>query len=253
MRILVTNDDGINSEGLRVLAEVLSALGEVSVVAPDRQRSAVGLSITLEQPLRANQAGERMFSVDGMPADCVTLAIHKLMKSPPDLVVSGINEGQNLCYDIYHSGTVGAALVGTMFGIQSMAVSIASKNSEGIVWYDTAAQIALKLARIISQRRLPKGTLLNVNVPNLPLLEIAGIEVTRHCNATYAIEVHNRLDPRGKKYYWVGGEFQGSDDAPETDLDVIRRSKVSVTPLRLDLTDYTIMQELSEWIQADSE
>jgi 5'-nucleotidase len=268
--LLVTNDDGINSEGLKALAEALRELGQVFIVAPDRQRSAVGLSITLERPLRVDRVDERTFSVDGMPADCVTLAIHRLMESPPDLIVSGINDGQNLGYDIYHSGTVGAALVGTMFGVPSMAVSIANKtqdtrhetqdgthpesgvldleSSRGVVRYNTAAQIALKLARMIFERRLPGGTLLNVNVPNVSLSEIEGIEVTRHCNATYDIKVHHRLDPRGRKYYWLGGEFQGGGDHSETDLDALHRRKVSVTPLRLDLTDYALMQELSNWI-----
>jgi 5'-nucleotidase len=250
--ILITNDDGINSEGLKVLSHAMGELGEIFVVAPDRQRSAVGLSVTLERPLRVESIGERKFSVDGMPVDCVMLAIHRLMEAPPDLIVSGINEGQNIGYDIYHSGTVGAALVGTMFGIPSMAVSITNNRFSGdnqdVIWYDTAAKIALKLAKNISQRKLPIGTLLNVNVPNLPLSEIEGTEVTRHCNATYNIEILHRLDPRGRKYYWLGGEFQGNSDRSETDMDALQRHKVSVTPLKLDLTDYTIMQELSNWI-----
>ena len=252
MIILVTNDDGINSEGLKVLSNTLSKLGEVFIVAPDRQRSAVGLSVTLERPLRVERMDEKIFSVDGMPADCVTLAIHKLMESPPDIIVSGINDGQNIGYDIYHSGTVGAAFEGTMFGIPSMAVSIANESFyddfQGDIWYNTAAQIALKLARSIFKRKLPDGTLLNINVPNVPLSEIDGIEVTRHCSATYDIEIQDRLDPRGKEYYWVGGEFQKSTDHSRTDLDVLQRRKVSVTPLRLDITDYTMMQELSNWI-----
>ena len=162
MIILVTNDDGINSEGLKVLGDVLGGLGEVYIVAPDRQRSAVGLSITLERPLRVENIDEKTFSVDGMPADCVTLAIHRLIESTPDLIISGINDGQNLGYDIYHSGTVGAALVGTMFGIPSMAVSIANSSfgtHGGVNFYSTAAQMALKLAKIVSERKLPDGTL----------------------------------------------------------------------------------------------
>lgn len=291
MKLLITNDDGINSEGLKCLAEALGELGEVFIVAPDRQRSAVGLSITLERPLRVKRVDERMFSVDGMPADCVTLAVYKLMGSPPDLIVSGINNGQNLGYDIYHSGTVGAALVGAMFGIPSMAVSIANwtqdtrhktqerrgesgkvgkweksqkagaslesgvldlESSKGVIWYDTAARIALELARIISERELPAGTLLNINVPNVSLSEINGIEVAKHCNATYDIEIHHRLDPRGREYYWLGGEFQRHSDNSKTDLSVLHDRKVSVTPLRLDITDYAMMQGLSDWIKAFS-
>jgi 5'-nucleotidase len=249
--ILITNDDGINSEGLRILAEMLRELGEVFIVAPDRQRSGVGSSITLERPLRVEREDERTFSVDGMPADCVTMAIHRLMDPPPDLIVSGINDGQNVGYDIYHSGTVGAVIVGTMFGIPSMAVSIANRGlgtQQDTVWYKTAAQIALRLANVIFQHKLPGGTSLNVNVPNVPLSEIAGIEVTRHGGATYSIEVHHRLDPRGKEYYWVGGEFQGRREYSETDLDALHSRKVSVTPLRLDITDYGVMRELSDWI-----
>ncbi len=251
MKILVTNDDGINSEGLKVLANALKELGDVFIVAPDRQRSAVGLSITIDRPLRIKKVGDRAFSVDGMPVDCVTLAIHRLMDSSPDLIVSGINDGQNIGYDVYHSGTVGAALVGTMFGIPSLAVSIANRKfspERDVVWYDTAAQVALKLARIICQRKLPDGISLNVNVPNVPLQEIEGIEITRHASATYEIEVHNRIDPRGESYYWLGGEFPGDCDHSETDLEALRRHKVSVTPLRLDMTDYTMMQELANWV-----
>jgi 5'-nucleotidase len=171
--ILITNDDGINSEGLSVLAKALRELGEVFVVAPDRQRSAVGLSITIERPLRVESVDERTFSVDGMPADCVTLAVHRLMESPPDLIVSGINNGQNLGYDIYHSGTVGAALVGTMFGIPSIAVSIANKGfgvHKDVVRYDTAAQVALKLARIILER-------MQAGMPALP----GGMSMSQTC------------------------------------------------------------------------
>jgi 5'-nucleotidase len=251
VNILVTNDDGINSQGLEVLANALKELGDVFTVAPDRQRSAVGLSITIDRPLRIKKVGDSAFSVDGMPADCVTLAIHRLMDSSPDLIVSGINDGQNIGYDVYHSGTVGAALVGTMFSIPSLAVSIANRKfnpEQDVIWYDTAAQVALNLARIVHQRKLPDGISLNVNVPNVPPSEIEGIEITKHCSTTYEIEVHNRLDPRGRSYYWLGGEFRGGSDHSETDLEALRRNRVSVTPLRLDMTDYTMMQELANWI-----
>ena len=250
MNILVTNDDGINAKGLRVLAETLKKLGVVYIVAPDRQRSGVGLSITLDRPLRCERLDKRVFSVNGMPTDCVELAVHKLMETPPDIIVSGINDGQNIGYDIYHSGTVGAAITGTMFGIPSMAVSLYIDGyGDGEIWYDSAAQITSILAGLIIDRKLPNGTLLNVNVPNMPLSEIDGIEITRHCNATYDIEISKRLDPRGKEYYWVGGVFQKCNDRSNTDLEALNKGRVSVTPLHLDLTDYAMMRELSNWIK----
>lgn len=250
VNILVTNDDGINSKGLKVLAEALKKLGAVFIVAPDRQRSGVGLSITLDRPLRCEQLDKRVFSVNGMPTDCVELAVHKLMETPPDIIVSGINDGQNIGYDIYHSGTVGAAITGTMFGIPSMAVSISANDfGNGEVWYDSAAHITTFLASLIIDRKLPNGTLLNVNVPNMPLSEINGIEITRHCSATYDIEIHHRLDPRGKEYYWVGGVFQKCNDRSNTDLEALNNGRVSITPLHLDLTDYAMMRELSSWIK----
>jgi 5'-nucleotidase len=246
--ILVTNDDGINSEGIRVLADAMSEIGEVFVVAPDRQRSAVGLSITLDQPLRVERLNDRKFSVNGMPTDCVELAIHKLMETPPDLVVSGINDGQNLGYDIYHSGTVGAAITGTMFGIPSIAISIALSNEyQNNIRYDTAANMAVKVSKAVIENKIPHGKLLNVNVPNLPISEIEGIEITRHCNATYDIEIHNRKDPRGKEYFWVGGVFQSCGDHSKTDLEALKNNKVSITPLQLDLTDYEMMKKMSNW------
>jgi len=246
--ILVTNDDGINSEGIRVLADAMSEIGEVFIVAPDRQRSAVGLSITLDQPLRVERLSDRKFSVNGTPSDCVQLAIHSLMETPPDLIISGINDGHNLGYDIFCSGTVGGAMVGTMFGIPSIAVSIAlSDEYQSEILYDTAANVAVKVSKAVIENTIPHGTLLNVNVPNLPILEIKGIEITRHCNATYDIEIHNRKDPRGKEYFWVGGVFQICGDHTNTDLEALSNNKVSITPLHLDLTDYEMMKKMSDW------
>ena len=248
MIILVTNDDGINSEGIRVLADAMSEIGEVFIVAPDRQRSAVGLSITLDQPLRVERLSDRKFSVNGTPSDCVQLAIHSLMETPPDLIISGINDGHNLGYDIFCSGTVGGAMVGTMFGIPSIAVSIAlSDEYQSEILYDTAANVAVKVSKAVIENTIPHGTLLNVNVPNLPILEIKGIEITRHCNATYDIEIHNRKDPRGKEYFWVGGVFQICGDHTNTDLEALSNNKVSITPLHLDLTDYEMMKKMSDW------
>ena len=246
--ILITNDDGINAPGIKALADAMSKIGDIYVVAPDRQRSAVGMSITLEHPLRVERLGDKNFSVNGMPVDCVNLAVHELMARPPDLIVSGINDGRNIGYDIYCSGTVGAAMSGTMFGIPSIAVSIAiDEKKESKVWYETAAQMAVKISRIVIEKGLQKGKLLNINVPNLPMSEIKGIEITRHCSATYDIEIHNRKDPKGREYFWVGGFFQVVGDHSKTDMEALSHNKVSVTPLHLDLNDYGMMQEMSDW------
>ncbi len=246
--ILITNDDGINAPGIKALADAMSKIGDIYVVAPDRQRSAVGMSITLEHPLRVERLGDKNFSVNGMPVDCVNLAVHELMGKPPDLIVSGINDGRNIGYDIYCSGTVGAAMSGTMFGIPSIAVSIAiDEKKESKVWYETAAQMAVKISRIVIEKGLQKGKLLNINVPNLPMSEIKGIEITRHCSATYDIEIHNRKDPKGREYFWVGGFFQVVGDHSKTDMEALSHNKVSVTPLHLDLNDYGMMQEMSDW------
>ena len=248
MTILITNDDGIGAPGIKALAEAMSEIGDIYVVAPDRQRSAVGMSITIEHPLRVNELRDGWMAINGMPTDCVHLAIHSLMECTPDIIVSGINDGQNLGYDIYHSGTVGAAITGTMFGIPSIAVSIAMDGENtGSIYYDTAAQIAVKIAKMVIEKGLPKGKLLNINVPSLPISEIKGIEITRHCHATYDIEIHNRKDPRGKDYYWLGGIFLDKGDNSKTDLEALSQKKVSITPLRLDLTDYEMMDEVSEW------
>ena len=252
VRILVTNDDGIDSEGLDALIKSFQLLGEVFVVAPDRQRSGVGMSITIDRPLRIDRRQENVFIIDGMPVDCVMLAIHKLMPSPPDLIVSGVNDGQNIGYDVYHSGTVGAAIMGTMLGVPSMAVSIANRifdSHTDEVWYESAAKMALKLAGFMFKHDLPEGTLLNVNVPNLPMSRIKGIEVTKHCDTTYDIEVKPRTDPRGRKYYWLGGGFRNKKDDSKTDRDALRHRKVSVTPLQIDMTNYRLMEELSSWVK----
>ncbi len=245
MNILVSNDDGIGAPGLRALAEALAVLGEVTVVAPDRERSAAGHSLTLHRPLRASRISRNWFSVDGTPTDAVALALKGLLDRPPDLVVAGINEGANLGDDVTYSGTVAAAAEATLCGRPAFAVSLAT--DAGRRHLETAAHYAVMLAREVMKRGLPAGTLLNVNVPNLPLEGVRGVIVTRQGRRTYSETIVEKVDPRGKTYYWIGGgppDWEGGDG---TDHHAVREGAVSVTPLHLDLTNYTALEALRDW------
>ena len=233
--ILLTNDDGIHAPGLRVLAESLADLGEVQVFAPDRERSAVGDGISLHHPLRVKQIREGWRSVDGTPADCVLIAVRSLLGRRPDLVVSGINMGANLGDDVTYSGTVAGAREGMLLDIPSIAVS--DINYQG-AHLETAGAAARAIARFVLANGLPRETMLNVNVPGIPLEEIAGIEVTSMGRRYYDDEIIHRKDPRGIDYYWVGGSAQPHEPQPGTDLHATANKRVSVTPLQRDYTNH---------------
>lgn len=241
-RILISNDDGINSAGLFALSEVLRILGEIFIVAPDRDQSAVSHSLSLYRPLRIEEIAENVYSVDGTPTDCINLAINGLLKDrKPDLIVSGINKGENLGDDITYSGTVSAAMEGTLLGVPSIAVSLATKKD---FYFDTASHYALMIAKYVLRRGLPEGTLLNVNIPNLPKEEVKGVKVTRQGKRVYGEPIVENIDPRGKKYYWIGGNDLGSLDIENSDIVAVRQGYVSVTPIKLDLTDYDFLEKL---------
>lgn len=244
MLILVSNDDGIHSEGLRLLGESLQSLGEVFIIAPDRERSAVGHSLTLDMPLRVKQAGERLFAVNGTPTDCIALGVLGILKSKPDLVVSGINMGQNLGDDITYSGTVSAAMEAALLRIPSFAVSLVAN---GDYRFEAAAKFSCYLAQIIMERRLPPYTLLNVNVPNLRQSDIKGVAVTSLGRRHYSETVLEKIDPRGKAYYWIGGGNYKWEHKEGTDIEAINQNMISVTPLHLDLTDYHLADEMKRW------
>ena len=241
--ILVTNDDGVLSPGLTVLADALRSIGQVVVVAPDRERSAIGHSLTLHNPLRAEELETDFFSVSGTPTDCVNLGIHGLLDRSPDIVVSGINRGGNLGDDITYSGTVAAAMEATLMDVPAFAVSLESRqfNHDD---FRSAAEFSAYLARHIIERGLPADTFLNVNVP---AGAIAGVQLTRQGKRNYSGEVEVKTDPRGKKYYWIGGSEVGFHDVEGTDFHAIVHNYVSVTPLHLDLTNYRSFDELSSW------
>jgi len=245
MKILISNDDGVHAPGLMFLANALGKIANITVVAPDRNRSGVSNSLTLEHPLRVVTTANGFYSVNGTPTDCVHLAVTGLLKESPDMVVSGINEGSNLSDDVLYSGTVAAATEGRFLGLPSIAISLAGPRCEH---YDTAAQIAKLMVERLRETPLTFDTILNVNVPDLPLSELHGIQVTRLGTRHLAEPTIKALDPRGRKIYWVGQPGPEQDAGPGTDFYAVNTGYVSVTPLHLDLTHYQVMDELSNWV-----
>ncbi|HYC55292.1 MAG TPA: 5'/3'-nucleotidase SurE [Candidatus Binatia bacterium] len=238
--LLACNDDGIQSAGLLALVEALRKIDEVVVVAPDRERSAVSHALTLERPLRSEEIRPGWFAVDGTPTDCINLALNGLFRDQrPWLVVSGINRGANLGDDITYSGTVSAAMESVLLGIPAVAFSQVGRVT---FQYDAAASFAAVLVASLKERPLPPDTLLNVNVPEQPP---SGFAITRQGKRRYGDAIVENLDPRGRKYYWIGGSELEFDDEPGTDFTAIRDGLVSVTPLHLDLTNYESMKALA--------
>ncbi len=244
-RILLSNDDGIRSEGLRALYEALSEFAQVVVVAPDRERSAVGRALTLHRPLRCEKIGENWYAVDGTPTSCVYIGIHAIMKGKkPDMVIGGINRGPNLGEDITYSGTVSVAMEGALLGLPSVAFSLATFKD--FKWKD-AAEWASRIAKKVYEKGLPKGCCLNVNIPNLPYSEVKGVKITRQGKKNYTEKVEERRDPWGRVYYWIGGEEPNWIPEPGTDYWAVKNGFISITPVHLDLTDYKAMEKLKEY------
>ncbi|MFQ5580418.1 MAG: 5'/3'-nucleotidase SurE [Nitrospiria bacterium] len=252
--ILVSNDDGVHSPGLHCLAEVLKDLGDVTVIAPDRERNAASHALTLHKPLRVEAIQQKVFSVNGTPTDCVNLGVLHLLKGKiPDLVVSGINKGANLGDDVTYSGTVSAAMEGTLLGIPSIALSQMdldrTHHAQGKYYFETAAHFALRLARLVLEKGLEKGRFLNVNVPNCPAEDIQGVRITSLGKRIFDKgSIHEQTDPRGRKYYWIGlNGMTWEKGRKNTDQEAISHGMISVTPLHLDLTDYRTVEDLGSW------
>lgn len=240
--ILVSNDDGIHSEGIKSLARALKRVGEIFVVAPDRERSAASHSLTLHRPLRVEKHGSNIYAVDGTPTDCINIAVNGILKKKPDLVVSGINKGGNLGDDVTYSGTVSAAMEGTLLGIPSIAISLVSRDNFD---FKAAAKFAARLARFILKKELPKDTLLNINVP--PGVNVKGYKITKQGKRFYGDAVVEKVDPRGKKYYWIGGDVLKWEGGKDTDFEAIADNFISITPVHLDMTNYASFKELYKW------
>lgn len=249
MRILVSNDDGVLAPGIKILATELASAGDVYVVAPDRNRSGASNSLTLRDPLRVKQLDNGYYSVEGTPTDCVHLALTGFLEPVMDIVVSGINEGANLGDDILYSGTVAAAMEGRYLGLPAIAISMVGDN---ILHYETAAVIARQLVMKLSVNNLPSHTILNVNVPNLPLNKINGLQVTRLGTRHGAEPTVKEYDPRGRPIYWVGPPGSEADAGPGTDFHAINTGYVSITPLHLDMTHYRMFDQLSNWLDGFS-
>ncbi len=246
MKILISNDDGFLAPGINALAKALKEIGDVTVVAPDRNRSGASNSLTLDNALRVMTTENGFIAVNGTPTDCVHIAVTGLLKEIPDIVVSGINEGSNLSDDVLYSGTVAAATEGRFLGLASIAVSLAGPKCQH---YATAAQVAKQLVLKLSKDPLPKDTILNVNVPDLPLNEIRGFQVTRLGTRHVAEPTIKAVDPRGRKIYWIGQPGPEEDAGPGTDFYAVNMGYVSITPLHLDLTHYKVFEQLSGWVK----
>ncbi|MBI3534352.1 MAG: 5'/3'-nucleotidase SurE [Deltaproteobacteria bacterium] len=248
MRILLCNDDGVHAYGLKVIFKELKKIGQVFVVAPIEEKSTTGHSLTIHKPLRIIPMGKNFYGVNGSPADCVYLGIREVIGSMPSLVVSGINRGGNLGQDVYYSGTVSAAREACILGIPALAVSLSLDFSKGLpenkLHYETAAKMAVKVLKNLQINPLPKHTMLNLNVPDLPIRSVKGIQLTRQGFRYYSGSVLKRKDHRGKDYFWVGGRYKGFKAEENTDCLTVAAGFASITPLKLDCTDFQFLEEM---------
>lgn len=249
--ILVTNDDGYLAEGLNHLVAALLKTAEVVAVAPDRPRSSISNAVTLHKPLRVECVRKEemctVYSCNGTPADCVALGVRALCPRVPDLIVSGINEGENVGDDVIYSGTVAAAMEGAMHGITSFAISIATLNPQSQkLHYETACEVAVRLSQYLLKEGLPPDSLLNVNVPNLPLSEVKGVAITSRGRKRYVGELEMRYDPQGRPYYWRGSECPVIESVDGTDVSALMEGYISITPLQTDNTNFKLLPLLKE-------
>lgn len=245
MRILLSNDDGYFAPGLAALAEALTPLAEITVVAPERNRSGASNSLTLDRPLTVRQAHNGFYFVNGTPTDCVHLAITGLIDFLPDMIISGINDGANMGDDTIYSGTVAAAMEGFLLGIPSIAVSM---SKHAATHFETAAKVVVDMVQHYQHKPLPTAALLNINVPDIPHEALNGTRITRLGKRHKAEPVIKALTPRGETVYWVGAAGAAQDDGEGTDFHAVRHEFVSVTPLQIDLTRYQQLDMLKDWL-----
>jgi 5'-nucleotidase len=245
MHILITNDDGYLAPGIRILAKYLATVAEITVVAPDRNKSGASNSLTLTRPLRTTMSDDGYYCVDGTPTDCVHLAISGLLKQSPDMVVSGINEGANLGDDVLYSGTVAAAMEGRFLGLPAIAVSLVGKSYQH---YQSAAEITRRIIQNLIKKPLPDDTILNINVPDLELDAIDSMQATRLGFRHKSESMVTQCDPHGRPVYWVGPPGSAQDAGPGTDFYAVEHGQVSLTPLHIDLTRHEGINPLQQWL-----
>jgi len=248
MNILLTNDDGIYAAGLWALYKKLTPQYKVTVVAPDRERSAVGHGITLHQPLRKTKIemnnGFQGYAISGTPADCIKMGLIEILDKRPDLVISGINAGANVGININYSGTVAAAKEAALYKVPAIAVSV---KGDSLMDYDDAAHFTERLAQNVINKGLPFGTILNVNFPDIPMNEVSGVRISRQATALYSEYLEKRVDPRNRSYYWHGHVPQANINAPDVDASALDENFISITPIKCDTTDYSMLEELKGW------
>jgi 5'-nucleotidase len=247
MKILISNDDGVHAPGLSILAKALAQIAEITIVAPDRDRSGASNSLTLQHPLRLRRLDEGIISVQGTPTDCVHLALTGLLSEDkiPDMVVSGINAGSNLGDDVFYSGTVAAAMEGRFLGIPAIAFSIVGSDPR---YYSTAAEVAKRLVTLLYEKPIPAKTILNVNIPDVAFDDLKGYEVTRLGTRHNADRMMPSKDPRGHTIYWIGSSGKEDDAGKGTDFYAVSQQQVSITPLQLDLTHHSAREQIEDWI-----
>ncbi len=245
MKILISNDDGVFAPGLQALVNSITPLAEVQVMAPDRNRSGASNSLTLDNPIRVKTMANGFFMVEGTPTDCVHLALTGFLSYQPDWVLSGINQGANMGEDVLYSGTVAAAMEGYTIGIPSLAFSLAGDQH-----YATAAAVASNLLRSLQHKALPVQVLFNVNIPDVPLAELRGVQITRLGHRHPAEKVHRARDPRGREVFWIGAAGAEQDAGEGTDFYAVQQGFVSITPLQLDLTHYAAFDPLAAWLSS---
>jgi 5'-nucleotidase len=246
MRILIANDDGYLATGIRALYEVMQQLGQATIVAPDRNRSGASNSLTLSQPVFARQHEKNVYSLEGTPTDCVNIALNGLLEEEQDMVVSGINDGPNMGDDVLYSGTVAAAIEGRHLGHPALAVSMASFEP---VHYAAAAKVMGNLVTHLKDVPLPKDTILNINVPDIPFNELSGLKSTRLGTRHPSQKAIRQSNPRGEPMFWIGGAGDVADDGPGTDFDAVKQGFVSVTPLQIDLTRMDSVGPVADWLE----
>jgi 5'-nucleotidase len=247
MRILLTNDDGIHAEGLAVLERIARQLSDdVWIVAPETDQSGLAHSLTLSEPLRLRQLGEKRFALRGTPTDCIIMGVSEVLRGKPDLVLSGVNDGANMADDVTYSGTVAGAIEGTLQGIRSFALSQAVRRDNGrIAPWEVAQAYAADLIRKLSDVELPPGTFLNLNFPNCEPQDVQGVQVTSQGKLDFGLEIDAREDGRGRPYYWLRFSDRKGQFKEGTDIQALKENKISVTPLKLDMTDHSVQDRIA--------